>query len=37
MSHRTGPYCLVSYKRMEDEDAMSGRTLWLDLLQKNGG
>lgn len=37
MSCRTGPCYPVSYKRMEEKDAMSGRALLLDFLQKNGG
>ena len=35
MSRRIGPCCLVSYKRMEDKDAMLGRTLLVDFVQGN--
>ena len=37
MSQRTGPYCLVPYKRMEDQDVVPDRTLLLGFPQKNGG
>ena len=35
MSCRTGPRCSVSYKRMEEKDAMSGRTLLVGFVQGN--
>ena len=35
MSRRTGPCCFISYKRMEDKDVMSGRTLLVGFVQGN--
>ena len=37
MSCRTGPCCLVSYKRMEEKNVMPDRTLLLDHTQENEG
>ena len=37
MSYRTGPGCLVSYKRMGEKDVMPDRSSLLGFLQKNGG
>ena len=35
MSYRTGPCTSVSYKRMVEKDAMSGRTLLLGFVLGN--